>query len=454
MTGATAERETRPLVTPFAVGIVCAAALALAVRIAFTVVVDPTVPKVGDANAYHYLANNLAAGRGYIRPFDLLLLHKTHVTAEYPPLFPAVVSVASWFGAKGVESQRLYMCFFGTATVVVIGFVGRRVAGATVGIVAALLAAIYPMLFQSDADLMSETLFALLVAITVLLAYRAIERPTVVRFVVLGVTIGLATLTRAEGFLLTILLVIPLAARVRDVEAGRKVLLAAIGIVVAAAVVVPWTARNTFAFDAFVPVSTNIGTAIEGANCQPVYSGPFIGLWRSNFSASPSSPDACFTGFDVRQPHFNEARVSNQHRDRGIRYARHHAGRLPAVAGARLLRTWGLFRPHQQIDEAALEGRVVRWETLGTRMYWAILVLAIAGAVVLFRRRARVWPLLATAVMVSLSSIATYGNQRFREGAEPALVVLAAVAIVAAATRLNDALRSSAAGPRRVRAAE
>jgi asparagine N-glycosylation enzyme membrane subunit Stt3 len=48
-----------------------------------------------------------------------------------------------------------------------------------------------------------------------------------------------------------------------------------------------------------------------------------------------------------------------------------------------------------------------------------------------------VWPLLATVVMVSLSTLATYGNQRFRAGAEPAVVVLAAVGLTAAVSALR-----------------
>jgi 4-amino-4-deoxy-L-arabinose transferase-like glycosyltransferase len=426
--------------TPFSLGLAAAAVLALAVRWIFTIVVDPHVPTIGDASAYHLLANNLAAGRGYIRPFDLLLLHKVHATAEYPPLFPAVVSVASWLGAKSVHAQRMCMGVVGTATVVVIGMVGRHVAGVAAGLTAAVVAAVYPMLFQSDATLMSETVFALFVATALLLAYQATDRPTAARFVGLGALIGCATLTRAEGGALAVLLVVPLAARLSKEPWQRRVLLGALGIGVAALVVVPWTVRNQRTFQSFVPVSTNVGTALEGANCRPVYSGPLIGLWRSNFKLSPSSPDACFTGFDITQPHFNEARVAAEHRDRGLRYARHHTSRFPAVGAARFLRTWGLFRPHQQINEAALEGRPIRWETIGTWMYWVLLVSAVGGLVVLLRRRERVWPLLATFVMVSVSTLATYGNQRFRVGAEPALVVLAAAGLVAGVSSLRKRL--------------
>jgi hypothetical protein len=60
---------------------------------------------------------------------------------------------------------------------------------------------------------------------------------------------------------------------------------------------------------------------------------------------------------------------------------------------------------------------------------------AIPRAFFLVRRRARVWPLLSTAVVVSVTTVLTYGQQRFRSAAEPAIVVLAAVAVATIAAR-------------------
>src|SRR5207245_259960 len=53
----------------FAIALAVIALAALVIRIVFIVVVAPTVPTLGDAGAYHLLAENLARGRGYIRPF-------------------------------------------------------------------------------------------------------------------------------------------------------------------------------------------------------------------------------------------------------------------------------------------------------------------------------------------------------------------------------------------------
>ncbi|MDQ6855113.1 MAG: glycosyltransferase family 39 protein [Actinomycetota bacterium] len=417
------------------------AVIALAVRVAFVLVVNPTLPDPGDATAYHLLANNLADGHGYIRPFDFKILHVSRPTAEYPPLFPALLSVPAYLGAKSVDAQRLFLCFVGAGTVALIGFLGRRVGGPIVGLVAAAIAAVYPMLFLGEAVLMAECLFAFLVTAMLLLAYRAADAPTPLRFAALGLVIGLSALTRAEALLFAIVLVIPLALGIRSVATKRRILLAGVAAAVAVLTVLPWTIRNAARLHAFVPISNNIGTAVDGANCDLTYSGAQIGLWRETFTtfgdAARRHPqaEACFEGFDIRRRDFDEAEVANFHRSSGVTYARRHLSRAPLVLAVRELRTWGLYAPRQQINFESLEGRPRSWQEVGTVMYWVLLPLAVAGAVVLVRRRARVWPLVSTAVVVSVTTALTYGQQRFRTAAEPAIVVLAAVAVGAVLAR-------------------
>jgi hypothetical protein len=442
----------------FAVALGAIALVALAVRVAFVAVADPEVPRIGDASAYHLLANNLADHGEYFRPFDDQLLDQVRSTAEYPPLFPMLLAVPARLSAESVDAQRLFLCFVGAATVVLIGLLGRHVGGPTVGLVAAGIGAVYPMLFLSEAVLMAEALYALLITAVLLLAYRAIDQPTPARFAVLGLGIGLATLTRAEGLLLGVVLVVPLCwclslvdrsrrrRRLRRPAAqepepatatkGERAVLAATALGVAVLVVAPWTIRNAARLDAFVPVSNNVATLLDGANCDAVYGGDQLGLWRETFSqfgdAAREKPQAvaCFEGFDIADPDFNEAEVAARHRRDGIDYARDHLGSLPKVMTVRWLRTFGLFDPSQQVDYESLEGRPRDWQMAGTVMYWVLLPLAVGGAIVLRRRQVPIWPLAATVVVVSITAMVTYGQQRFRVGAEPAIIVAAAMALV------------------------
>ena len=438
----------------FEIVLAAIALVALAIRILFVVVVAPKVPMLGDSNAYHLLAEQLARGDGYIRPFDKLLLHVQRPTAEYPPLFPILLSVPTRLGADTVEQQRIFLAFVGAGTVALVGLLGRRVVSGAVGLGAAALAAIYPMLFLPEATLMSESLYVLLVTLVLLSAYRAYDDPKPARFVVLGIAIGAATLVRAEGILLGLVVAVAVGIGLRRLTSRERRARVAIALGVGLALLVPWTIRNAVRLHAFVPVSNNAATLVDGANCDATYGGSQLGLWRASFSTGELRPlitmsqgEACFEGFDIADPHFDEADVASTHLRAGAGYARHHLSSLPKVAVVRVLRTWGLYAPGQQVSFESLEGRPRAWQMRGTIMYWFLAPCAIAGVVLLRRRKRLIAPLVATAVTVTLGAALTYGQQRFRIAAEPAILVLAAVPLVElgrAARRCVTAIRAGA----------
>ena len=346
----------------------------------------------------------------------------------------------------------------GAGTVALVGLLGRRVASEAVGLSAAALAAVYPMLFLSESTLMAESLYVGLVTLILLGAYRAYDDPKPARFVALGAAVGFATLTRAEGILLGVVVAVPLGLFLRGLTSRERLARVAITLGVAVAIIAPWTIRNALRFHTFVPVSNNVATLIDGANCDATYNGAQLGLWRETFSqfgnAARSRPQAqaCFEGFDIADPHFDEAKASNADTRAGLGYARRHLGSLPKVAAVRVLRTWGVYAPSQQVSFESLEGRPRAWQMRGTMMYWLLAPLAIIGAVVLRRRRRLLWPLAATAVTVTLVAASTYGQQRFRIAAEPAILVLAAVAIVQLSVLLRPRRASGGAtAPRSTR---
>lgn len=427
-TSASSTRQSPPS-RRFIAGLLAVAVLALGVRLFYTVAVADDIALGGDAERYHLLAHHLAEGDGYVQTVGFLA---GTPTAEFPPLFPAVLSVFDLLGGDSVKSQRFFTSVLGTITVLLIGLAGRHVRGPTVGLVAGGLAAVYPMLFQVDTALMAETLYALFVSAFLLAVYRAIETPSTVRWVVAGLLVGLAALTRTEGILLFPLVIVPEALRRGAVP--RRVRWRAIGLSAAATFVVitPWIARNAITFDRFIPISNNSGTLLAGANCDRSYNGQYRGAWRLE----------CVTDIDVFAL---EPAVADRYRDVGLDYASDHVSELPGVVAARVLRTFGLYEPKQQLDWEAFEGRDITWHTAGHRMFLVLLPLAIAGAVLLWRAKRPVWPLIAPVVCVVFTAAVSYGNQRFRILAEPGILILAAVSLVALG-RLATSARSD--GPR------
>jgi 4-amino-4-deoxy-L-arabinose transferase-like glycosyltransferase len=380
----------------------------LVLRALYAFALVKSKPLLGDALEFHLQANLLADGKGYIQPFLWQSQHIANPSADKPPLYPLLEAVPSLFGGRSYSWHHLVGVLSGTATVGVVGLLGRRVGGARTGLIAAALAAVYPLLVAADGSLRSESTEALLVACTLLAALRLRERPSAGRAALVGALVALATLTRGEALLLLALVAVP--------AAGWRTRNAGIAVAACALVLAPWLVRCWVVFDQPVAISTNTGGLLAGANCDETYHGAFLGQWE--YTCVPPAR------------HRNEAQEADRLRGIGLRYARDHASRLPVVLAARLGRSFELFRVRRQAkEEAFFEGRDLLVEHAGVAMYYALAILAAIGVVAL-RRRAGPWLLLlAPLVSVAFVSLTAYGFTRFRVAAEPSLVVLAAVGV-------------------------
>jgi 4-amino-4-deoxy-L-arabinose transferase-like glycosyltransferase len=381
----------------------------------------------GDSTWYHLMANAVADGHGFTLPLAGVLgsgpledySGATVPTALHPPLFPSLLAVFSKLGLTGYGDQRVIGCALGAATVAVIGLIGRRAGGRVLGLVAAALAAVYLPLIANEAVMMSESLFGLTIAVTILTALRYTDAPSAGRAAALGAAIGAAILTRSESVLLLVLLV-PFAARRAGARPLREGVVAA---AVAVLVIAPWCVRNSLEFDRVAGVTNGDGAALAGSNTPMTFFGGRMGTW-----------DFGGLALDLpRRERTNEADDGVRLRAKGLRYARDHAGRLPQVIAARTGRTWYVypFAPAAQVRYNALaEARRqgLEWATMVSA--WAVTLLAIGGALVLRRRGVWLAPFISMVVMATVVSMLFYGGPRFREAADVALVVLAAASLL------------------------
>lgn len=403
----------------FALRLAGLTAAGVALRALYLLTVGRHVTGIGDWHFYHWQANLIADGHGFIEPYKWLFEHRASPSAGHPPLYPLALSAVSLLGGTGELSHRALGLILGAATIVLVGLLGRKVSGdrTDVGLLAAGLCAAYPLMIAVDGALMSETLYGPLVVLALLAAWRLIDRPGRRIALVAGIAIGVAALARSEALLLVPLLAWPSAWRGGagwPLRAG----LATLGCALALA---PWTIRNADRFGALVPVSTNDSTVIAGANCPLTYAGVDLGGWNIR----------CIS--DRRQD--DEAQQAAIWRREGIDYATGHASRWPVVGAVRFLRVWDLYQPRRQVMFA--EGRQRRVEQAGVIAYGLLTLLALGGVVALWRsgRRDALLVLLAPAVVVSVSAVVGYGVPRLRHAFEMGMLVLAAVALAALSER-------------------
>jgi 4-amino-4-deoxy-L-arabinose transferase-like glycosyltransferase len=392
----------------FGVALAVIVAVGVGLRALQTLLVAPWPPGIFNDEAYYAtLAHLVESGKGFVRPAEFYGFHLSLPTAERAPLFTTLVAGLYKLGLSGGDG-RLIGLLTGGASITAVGLLGRRVAGARAGLIAAGVAALYPILIAADGAMMTESTYGALAAFSMLVAYRLLDQPSIPYALLLGVLLGLAALARGEALLLLPLLLIPLLWRGGWRPGGLK--LAAAVCAAFVLVLTPWTIRNWSAFDRPVLIATEGGETLAGANCDVTYYGSRTGAWA--FSC------ARFNGRG------NEAKELNEAGHRGVRYAREHLGRLPVVLALRVARTWGAWQPF-----AVPEGRRKWVQQIGAGMYFALIPLAVWGVVLLHRRRVPLLILLAPFITVTLTSLLAYGQIRFRHSAELSLVVLAAVAL-------------------------
>jgi 4-amino-4-deoxy-L-arabinose transferase-like glycosyltransferase len=404
---------------------------ALALRVVYTVTVTAHPEDHPYDELYYVVQSDLVvSGHGFAKPFVGI------PAADHPPLTTlAVVPATAIFGLPDdTLPQRLTMCLVGAAAVGMIGLLGRRVGGASVGLTAAGIGAVYPNLVMNDGIVMAEALTALLVASTLLLVYRLRDTWSIWVAAGLGVACGLAALTRAELVLLVPMVAVP-AVLGRDRSAWRvrlRPLLAVLG--AALVTVAPWIVRNAVTFSEPTALSTGDGAVLLGANCDRTYSGRLLGAWSLECSTVVHEADDLSVS-------------ARRQRDRALDYVGDHLDRVPVVVAARLGRAFDVFRPFQTADFGALEGRPREAGIAGLLMYWLMIPGVGFGIVVVHRRRVVVWPLLMPVAIVAIVVALGYGITRFRVPAEPSIVVLAAVTIVYLGRRVARSGRVAQADP-------
>jgi 4-amino-4-deoxy-L-arabinose transferase-like glycosyltransferase len=378
----------------------------------------------GDAAYYHWQSNDIAHGLWFIDPGQYHWFGRITPSAGHPPVYILYLASVSRFIGQSQLTQRIASCFLGGAAIFVIGLIGREVWDERVGLFAAAGAAVYANLWINDEMLMSESAYVLTSALMVWWTLRFWKRPTVGRAALMGAGIALAALTRAEAALLFPLMALPfaLARKHGSWRVRMRYLIASFG--VGAVVMAPWIGFNLTRFQRPVLMSNGIGSVLMVANCDQTYSGALFGYWSINCAAG------------LQNLKGDESQKEVVWRQRGLDYIKSHKGRYPVVTAARIARMWDVWtygRIQQGIKfDGLLEGRGI-WQTqLATDQYFLMLPFAIAGLVVLRRRRQAILPFVAIAATITFTAATTFGITRYRAPVDATMPVLAGVAFFAA----------------------
>ena len=383
-------------------------------------------------SAYYHDQANLFADHIWFRASNSLVVAEltggTHPTAFHPPVYSLYLGVVSWLGGHSITSHRVASAVLGALTIVLVGVLARKLAGRRAGWIAAGLAALYPAFWINDTVLMSEAMYAPVLVVVALVAYRSWEHPSSRRrMFALGAAIGVAALTRSEALLLLPFVALPLAIGARGVPREDRIRLLVTATAALTLVVAPWVLFNLSRFEEPTLLSTSTGTFLHLGNCDETY-----------YDASQIGfPHPCdvVTGQPALEV-MDESEREAVLRERAVTYIGDNLGRAPLVAVVRAGRTFGFWQPGRQVEtDWRFENRGRAPSAAGLLAYYAALPFAVAGGVVLWRRRVALSPLVGLIALSAVAVMGVHALTRVRLAADVAIVVLAAIGIEALVRR-------------------
>lgn len=386
------------------------------------------------------IAYNLTVGKGYVASYDSAVYEKIgiHLLSEHcfclnpmapivgrAPLWPAII--AGIYAMLGMQNifVRLFLCFVGSGTCVLVSRFAGAVFDKRAGMVAGVLAALYPGLFLYDGWLYSESLYTfLLVAFTYTL-YLTQQTAKYRWMVTSGVLLGLLSLTRPNGLIVLVLVFLWAIVAIRAKWLAWRAALKSVVIIAALTltIVAPWTVRNYLVFGSFVPVATGDGIVLLGAyNPLILQDGPFRGIWiRPSllYPAGTRTYHHCQTDCEVQQ--------NSDYTHLAGQWVQSHTGEMPYLLSLHLKYMWTPSTPEADLPMNQFPSRFSSQLLMAMIPISSYLIFALAalGLVVTWRKWSSLLFLYLLIALDIAQCLYFYGSSRFRAPIEPLLVVLA-----------------------------
>jgi 4-amino-4-deoxy-L-arabinose transferase-like glycosyltransferase len=224
------------------------------------------LPGIQDQVSYNALARSLLEGRGYSftkawYPFTPANTPTAHWSFIYPLYLAGIYAVT---GYHPLAARLLQAAVGGALICFLVYLIGRRVADEVIGLVGAALAAVYGYFIYYSAALMTETFSIVLILVSLYLALEVKEKPTPLRWAMLGLSLGVAALLRQTVLLFVPFLLVWLLWELK--QEGIRWWYVAVPVAAIILMIVPWTVRNYLVYHHFLLLNSNAGYAFYASN--------------------------------------------------------------------------------------------------------------------------------------------------------------------------------------------
>jgi len=373
--------------------------LALALRVVYMLTLEDRI-YWPDGWGYDTVAQNVIAGRGYILTLDFPMV------AVRAPGYPTFLGLIYLLTGHSLLMVRLMQAVVSALTVAVVYCLGKRVFNERAGRIAGVVACFYPFFIYYSGYVLTETLFIFLLALSMLLLVKTLDKTSLKLQIITGCLWGIAALTRPVALLVLPFILFWLGlGRLRY----RKPFLKEFTVIFLFMLmtIAPWTIRNYIVLGEFVPVTTQGGWVLYESN-NPLATG---GTWEN-----------------VRPPIMDELEgLSETEWNRYLskaakKYIREHPGRFLALAVRKQLRFWSLV-PNAYTHQSW------KYKLISLGSYGLILPLAVLGIFLSLKKSKKAAILFLPVLCFALIHMIFLGSIRYRVPIMPYMIIFAAYGI-------------------------
>jgi 4-amino-4-deoxy-L-arabinose transferase-like glycosyltransferase len=394
---------------------------------------------------------NLTVARNYIPEFDGYLYNNLaehlvtdHCFCYFPhhpitsraPLWPFIMSVIYFITGPKNFYARLFFCFLGSATCVLVYLFAKDIFGKRIALITGAIASIYPWLFIYDGWLYSESLYTFLMVAFTYSLYRLqrvaqwqwaisdnifliillywLQRASRRRWMILsGVLLGLASLARPNGqFLFVLLFAWALIMLLAKMASWQTIIKSTLIITcIATILIAPWTLRNYKVTHTFALVVSGGGNVLSGAyNDTALKEG---GIWEPQAKIRPKIGAADNTAY-------------------ALHWISTHISSMPYLLSKHFINMWEPSTSEEGLPFIEFPTRIssqIVWNMI-LIVSFPIFLLAAFGLLVTWKRwKKHLFVVYLVIALNIIQNVVFYGNSRFRAPIEPLLVLLVGGAI-------------------------
>lgn len=355
-------------------------------------------PIEGSDNHFYYAAAlNLLESRTYGNVPSV-------PTVGMPPGQSVYLALLYAIGSGSLFILKLGQILLLTAVALITMLTGRILLSRQLAFWSGILIAIDPAQAYLSATFLSEPIFIFLMALGLYLLIRHSKQAHLVYPLCAGVCFGLAGLTRNQGWLFALFLLLGSLLTVGRLVQLRTALVVA---VMTAIVIAPWTYRNYQLTNEFIPVSAEGGLTLWASN-NPDF------VWRQPMPMSLpiyQAPDG-----------LHGAEIDHYYRQQAIAWIFANPTRF-ALNGLRKIVALFHFDPMSARQEVSNLFRAA-----GLLPYGLMLPFILVGLAAHLRDR-RLWILYAYILFTTLLSIVFWGDSRIRAPIQPYLYLFGVLGV-------------------------